>query len=186
MADVTIAPVREKQPLKRRFGRPLVLVSLALLAIVAGMAVRALMVSVPVERAPGVALADVPQGVTLHHVNGEDVWIDRAGDQLTAFLDDAHHLGHGVVYCAGRGVFMSPAHGELFARNGVALDGPATRGLDRLPVEVEAAGGATRVVIDTSSVSAGPPKVAPEDRHLYVGQDLLDEYDAGPDAGFCS
>jgi hypothetical protein len=183
---VIIAPVREKQPMKRRIGRPLVLFSLALLAIVAGTAVRALMVSVPVEKAPGVALSDIPQGVTLHHVSGKDVWIDRAGDQLTAFLDDAQHLGHGVVYCAGRGVFMSPAHGELFARNGVALDGPAARGLDRLPVAVEVVDDDPRVVIDTSSVSAGPPKVALEDRHLYVGQELLDRYDAGPDAGFCS
>lgn len=186
MADMTIAPVREKPPIKRRIGRPLMLVSLACLAIVAGMAVRTLMVSVPVEKAPGIALADVPKGVTLHHVNGKDVWIDRAGDQLTAFLDDAQHLGHGVVYCAGRGVFMSPAHGELFARNGVALDGPAARGLDRLPVEVEVADEDPRVVIDTSSVSAGPPKVAMEDRHLYVPQKLLDRYDAGPEAGFCS
>ncbi len=97
--------------MKRRIGRPLVLFSLALLAIVAGTAVRALMVSVPVEKAPGVALSDIPQGVTLHHVSGKDVWIDRAGDQLTAFLDDAQHLGHGVVYCAGLGVFMSTAHG---------------------------------------------------------------------------
>jgi Rieske Fe-S protein len=164
----------------------LILVSLACLAIVAGMAVRALMVSVPVEKAPGVALADVPQGVTLHHVNGKDVWIDRVDDQLTAFLDDAHHLGDGVVYCAGRGVFMSPAHGELFARNGVALDGPATRGLDRLPVTIEVVEDDRRVLIDTESVSIGPPKVAMEDRHLYVSQELLDRYDAGPSAGFCS
>lgn len=183
---MTIAPERETPPVRRRAGRPLILVSLACLALVAGMAVRALMVSVPVEKAPGVALADVPQGVTLHHVNGMDVWIDRVEDQLTAFLDDAHHLGDGVVYCTDRGVFMSPAHGELFARNGVALDGPAARGLDRLPVSVEGVNEDRRVVIDTSSVSAGPPKVAWEDRHLYVSREVLEEYDAGPEAGFCS
>jgi Rieske Fe-S protein len=177
--------VTERPPLKRRIIRPLILVSLAGLALVAGMAVRALMASIPVDKAPGVALADVPQGVTLHHVNGKDVWIDRVNDQLTAFLDDAHHLGHGVVYCTDRGVFMSPAHGELFARNGVALDGPATRGLDRLPVSVEVFDGDRRVVVDTSSISAGPPKVAHEDRHLYVGRDVLEGYDAGPEAGFC-
>lgn len=183
---MTIAPARENRPLRRRIGRPLILVSLACLAIVAGMAVRALMVSLPVEKALGVALADVPQGVTLHHLNGKDVWIDRAGDQLTAFLDDAQHLGDGVVYCAGQGVFMSPAHGELFARNGVALDGPASRGLDRLPVSVDMVDGDPRVVLDTSSISLGPPKVSHEDRHLFVSQEVLDRYDAGPEAGFCS
>lgn len=183
---MAIPPEKEKSAFRRRAGRPLALVSLAFLAVAAGMAVRALMASVPVDKAPGVALADIPQGVTLHHVNGKDVWIDRVDDQLTAFLDDAHHLGDGVVYCTERAVFMSPAHGELFARNGIALDGPATRGLDRFPVTVEMVDQVRRVVIDTTSLSPGPPKVAFEDRHLYVGREVLEGYDAGPAAGFCS
>ena len=42
------------------------------------------------------------------------------------------------------------------------------------------------VVIDTSSVSFGGPKVASEDRDLYVSQELLDGYDAGGGSGYCS
>lgn len=97
-------------------------------------------------------------------------------------------VGRGAPFDAGRADrgSWSPTHGELFARNGVALDGPATRGLDRLPVEVEMVDEDPRVVIDTTIVSVGPPKVAREDRHLYAGRELLDRYDAGPEAGFCS
>ncbi|HYN99202.1 MAG TPA: hypothetical protein VEU28_05970 [Actinomycetota bacterium] len=40
------------------------------------------------------------------------------------------------------------------------------------------------VVIDTSSVSFGGPKVASEVGNLYVSQELLDGYDAG--GGYCS
>ena len=138
MPDMAIGTGQSKLPIRRRLGRPIVLVALACLAIVAGMMTRALLVSVPVEPAAGVALSDVPQGVTLHHIQGEDVWIDRSGEQLTVFRNDAHHLsGEGVVFCANQNVFMSPAHGELFDRHGVALDGPASRGLDRFPVSVE-------------------------------------------------
>ena len=57
---------------------------------------------------------------------------------------------------------------------------------DFTPVSVEVFDGDRRVVVDTSSISAGPPKVAHEDRHLYVGRDVLEGYDAGPEAGFCS
>lgn len=175
----------DKPPGRRRFARPLVVITLACMTFAAGMAVRALMVGVPPAPAPGIALKDVPQGVTLHHVNGEDVWIDRSGTQVTAFLDNAQHLNHGVVFCAGQNVFMSPMHGELFDRNGIALDGPAARGLDRFPVNIEKINGESRVMIDTSNASFGVPKVAWEDRHLYVSRDLLDRYDAGG-SGFCS
>lgn len=172
-------------PRGRRFGRPVALIILACLTFAAGMAVRALMVSVPPQPAPGLALKNVPQGVTLHHVNGEDVWIDRSGSQLTAFLDSAQHMNHGVVFCAAQNVFMSPMHGELFDRHGVALDGPASRGLDRFPVTVEKVKGESWVMIDTSNASFGVPKVAWEDRHLYVSRELLDRYDAGGGSGIC-
>lgn len=186
MTGMATSSATDRRLRGRRFGRPLVLVSLACLTFAAGMGVRALMVSVPPEPAPGMALKDVPQGVTLHHVNGEDVWIDRSRDQLTVFLDSAQHLNHGVVFCAGQNIFMSPMHGELFGRNGIALDGPAARGLDRFPVTIEKVQGESRVMIDTSNASLGVPKVAREDRHLYVSRELLDRYDAEGGAGFCS
>ncbi len=135
----------------------------------------------------GIPVSEVDEGLSLHQIAGHGVWIDRSGKRFTAFLNDAQHMpGEGVVYCAGQNVFMAPMHGELFDRNGRAIAGPASRGLDRVPASVHVIDEVPRLVVDTSQVTRGEPPVAWEDRHLYLNEDLLRNYDAGGGSGFCT
>jgi hypothetical protein len=63
------------------------------------------------------------------------------------------HEGHRVLYCPWAMAFQE-AHGAVFDRRGLALDGPVSRGLDRVAVRV-----AGRLVqVDPSEVEPGPPR----------------------------
>jgi Rieske Fe-S protein len=47
------------------------------------------------------------------------------------------HLGCEVPWNADEGKFVCPCHGSKFAPNGSLLQGPATRGMDTLPIKVQ-------------------------------------------------
>lgn len=48
------------------------------------------------------------------------------------------HLGCEVPWNAAEGKFVCPCHGSKFAADGSLLQGPATRGMDTLPIKVQA------------------------------------------------
>ena len=47
------------------------------------------------------------------------------------------HLGCEVPWDESQGKFVCPCHGSKFAPDGALLEGPATRGMDTLPVKAE-------------------------------------------------
>jgi cytochrome b6-f complex iron-sulfur subunit len=63
------------------------------------------------------------------------------------------HLGCRVPWCQTSQWFECPCHGSKYNRVGEKKGGPAPRGLDRFPAEVD--GG--QVVINTGIVVQGPP-----------------------------
>ena len=69
----------------------------------------------------------VTQGKRNPSVNGTEV--------LTAVCP---HLGCEVPWNAEEGKFVCPCHGSKFAPDGALLEGPATRGMDTLPIKVQA------------------------------------------------
>ena len=61
--------------------------------------------------------------------------VNNEGDPL-ALSSDAQHIGDRVTYCPSSNLFEA-AHGEKFNILGYYYAGPARRGLDRYPLEVE-------------------------------------------------
>lgn len=83
-----------------------------------------------------VTLDSLPSGVSAVRVDGELIFLRRAGSTVVAFLGRSPHLGEEIRWCPREHVFVSPAHGELFDSEGRFLSGPAVRDLDRVPVRV--------------------------------------------------
>ncbi len=113
--------------------------------------------------APGaIPLQAVHEGVSLHRADGVQVFLLRRGHSVRAFLNRSPHLGEPLWYCVREGVFVSPAHGELFDAAGRYVDGPAPRGLDRVQVRVEGDDVLVnpRVVERGAPVSHGEPRGA--------------------------
>jgi hypothetical protein len=97
----------------------------------------------------------------------------RAGNSVHVFLTDVQHLrGEDTLWwCPDDRVFVGPAHGEAFSERGVAIGGPAQRGLDQLAVDVDAG----RVVVRLDEIRLGAPRGPNAD------------YDAGAGGGkFCN
>lgn len=66
------------------------------------------------------------------------IWVVRdAEGNFTVFLARSTHLGEPIVWDQRVQRFVSPAHGEKWARDGKYYEGPAPRDLDRFPVLVE-------------------------------------------------
>jgi cytochrome b6-f complex iron-sulfur subunit len=63
------------------------------------------------------------------------------------------HLGCKVPACASSQWFEYPFHGSKYNRVGEKKAGPAPRGMDRFPVEIDAEG---NLVVDTGAPSNGP------------------------------
>ncbi len=90
------------------------------------------------------AVADVPAaGSYLTRIDGE----------IVALSDICTHLHCRVTFCESAGQFECPCHGTVFNRAGDYLSGPAPRGLDRHPVEIEDG----VVLVDTAVTITGPP-----------------------------
>lgn len=85
-----------------------------------------------------VRLDRVPQGVSFVELEETIVWLDRAGDDVTALADDPNHLpGAARWWCPHDEVFVGPQHGQIFDRDGTRAGGPSQRGLDRYATAVE-------------------------------------------------
>lgn len=76
----------------------------------------------------------------------------RAG--VTALYQVCPHLGCRVPECTTSQWFECPCHGSKYNRVGEKKAGPAPRGMDRFPMEVNAAG---ELIVDTSQIILGPP-----------------------------
>jgi cytochrome b6-f complex iron-sulfur subunit len=73
---------------------------------------------------------------------------------VTAIYQTCPHLGCRVPECATSQWFECPCHGSQYNRVGEKKGGPAPRGMDRFPMEVNAA---NELIVDTGTVIQGPP-----------------------------
>ncbi|MDX8405227.1 MAG: ubiquinol-cytochrome c reductase iron-sulfur subunit [Mariprofundus sp.] len=64
-------------------------------------------------------------------------WANRKGD-IVAFTPKCPHLGCNVHWDGDQKAFLCPCHGSRFSIDGSVTDGPAPRGLDTLPVRMQA------------------------------------------------
>ena len=110
----------------------------------------------PEAVAPGVVVEVPAARAYLTEINGE----------IIAIAEKCTHLGCRVPFCDSSGQFECPCHGSVFNRAGQFRAGPAPRGMDRYPVEVESG----LLVIDTGTTIEG---AAP-------GVESIDEPARGP------
>lgn len=89
-----------------------------------------------------------------------------ADGEIVALAEKCTHLGCRVPFCNSSGQFECPCHGSVFNRLGEYRAGPAPRGLDRYPVEVENG----LLVIDTGAAIEG----------ASPGGESIDEPPTGP------
>lgn len=77
--------------------------------------------------------------VTARNVLLGAAWLRKSPtDRVEALSAVCPHLGCAVGWDAATKTFLCPCHNSRFAENGDTLgDGPAPRGLDPLPIEVE-------------------------------------------------
>ncbi len=71
----------------------------------------------------------------------------------TAIYQKCVHLGCRVPQCDTSQWFECQCHGSQYNRNGEKKGGPAPRGLDRFPIEVNG----SRLSVDTGTIITGPP-----------------------------
>lgn len=72
---------------------------------------------------------------------------------VTALYQTCPHLGCRVPECGTSQWFECPCHGSQYNRVGEKKGGPAPRGMDRFPMEVNAA---NELLVDTGAVIQGP------------------------------
>lgn len=85
------------------------------------------------------------------HFPESHFFLVRLPGEFVAFYDLDPHFRHLVTWDPVAGMFVSPAHGERYTMEGVAVAGPAPRGLDRHPVRVEEG----RVRVDLATLLPG-------------------------------
>lgn len=73
---------------------------------------------------------------------------------VVALFQTCPHLGCRVPECATSQWFECPCHGSQYNQVGEKKGGPAPRGMDRFPMEVNSAG---ELLVDTGTVIQGPP-----------------------------
>lgn len=66
------------------------------------------------------------------------VFIDKVGDEYRALSATCTHLGCRVAWDATHYQYKCPCHGGIFDRTGAVVSGPPPRGLDSLPVRLNA------------------------------------------------
>ena len=94
-------------------------------------------------------------------------YLTRIDGEIVAISEKCTHLGCRVPWCESSSQFECPCHGSFFNRAGEFRAGPAPRGMDRHPVEVQEDG---LVYIDTSQIVSGAPR----------GEESIDEPPTGP------
>jgi Rieske Fe-S protein len=114
--------------------------------------------AVPIDAVPENGVVEVPAA---------RAYLVRLRGEVVAISEKCTHLGCRVPYCASSNQFECPCHGSFFNRAGEFRAGPAPRGMDRYPIEVDEAG---MIYIDTGARQDGPPP----------GAETIDEPSAGP------
>lgn len=76
---------------------------------------------------------------------------------LMALYHKCVHLGCRVPWCQSSQWFECPCHGSKYNRWGEYTDGPAPRGLDRFPSQVDGSG---NLVVSTGTILTGPARTA--------------------------
>jgi hypothetical protein len=97
-------------------------------------------------------LSRLPQGVTAHVVDGNDVFVSRHGNEVRVLLPAPGRLPDDLLWwCPNEQVFIEVRRATFFDRNGRWIVGPAAGALDQHPVELDG----DRLVIDTDTVIRG-------------------------------
>jgi len=78
----------------------------------------------------------VPEGGVLE-VPAARAFLTKIDGEVVALSEKCTHLGCRTPFCESSGRFECPCHGSVFSRGGDFLDGPAPRGMDRYPVDIE-------------------------------------------------
>lgn len=123
------------------------------------------------------ALSQVPQGVSRQKLSGTPVIAFRQQRDVRVFIADVHHMegeGESLVWCPRERLVVAKTHGEAFDEDGLVVAGPASRGLDEVPVEFSRG-----YVVPTGSARPGAP-ARPSLRDPYHGK----VWDKGPGT-FC-
>ena len=75
---------------------------------------------------------------------GDLLWVNKANSPYVGFSGKCPHLGCGYKWRRTKsnpdGIFLCPCHLSLYDEAGKVIDGPAPRGLDVLPLDVNSAG----------------------------------------------
>ena len=114
--------------------------------------------AVPADAIPETGVVEVPAA---------RAYLVRIKGEIVAISEKCTHLGCKVPYCPTSNQFECPCHGSDFNRAGEFRAGPAPRGMDRYPIEIDENG---MIFIDTSTKEDGPPP----------GGESIDEPVAGP------
>lgn len=84
--------------------------------------------AVPPEAVPESGVIEVPAA---------RAFLTRVDGEVVALSEKCTHLGCHTPFCESSGRFECPCHGSVFSRGGDYLTGPAPRGMDRYPVDLE-------------------------------------------------
>ncbi len=76
---------------------------------------------------------------------------------LMALYHKCPHLGCRVPWCQSSQWFECPCHGSKYNRWGEWMSGPAPRGMDRFPTEIDSGG---NLAVNTGVVLTGPARTA--------------------------
>lgn len=67
-------------------------------------------------------------------------YLTEVNGEVVALSQKCTHLGCKVPFCESSGQFECPCHGSVFNRAGDFVSGPAPRGMDTYPTEVDEGG----------------------------------------------
>ncbi len=98
---------------------------------------------------PGAALAKAESTYTFYTQVEQGL-----NEGVVAIFQTCPHLGCRVPECATSQWFECPCHGSQYNQVGEKKGGPAPRGMDRFPMEVNSAG---ELIVNTGVVIQGPP-----------------------------
>ncbi len=88
---------------------------------------------------PFVATLNIRHADGWHETRKQSVvFIDKVGDDYRALSATCTHLGCRVAWDAAQSQYKCPCHGGIFDRTGAVVSGPPPRGLDSLPVRLNA------------------------------------------------
>lgn len=93
------------------------------------------------------------EGTVQYFLDGR-FYVTQYQGGLRALYQKCPHLGCRVPFCETSKRFECPCHGSMYNIIGEYITGPAPRGLDRFPIEIQG----DRVMVDTSSVVQGPDR----------------------------